>query len=252
MAILEDLPFSMCQSGPRDVDGIGNYYLQLLAAEPSQTALSTLYLLDSHGQIPSKIRNPDYDPIMRSQIDWFTSTSKTLKKEHIGESHHLSMVFLHIPIPEYGDRSLITRGGKRREPTEGPSFNSHFYDALFDEGISALACGHDHVNDFCALLPRKQRDSTHETSQLGPWLCYGGGSGFGGYCSYGRKRFYRRTRVWEIDTSTGGLKTYKRLEYSEQEIDELVLVEGGKVVCPPAEADESTGLGSLLRECVVN
>ncbi|PVH81964.1 Metallo-dependent phosphatase [Cadophora sp. DSE1049] len=252
MAILEDLPFSLCQSGPEKVDGVGNYYLQILAPAPSQTRLSTLYLLDSHGQIPSKIHNPDYDPIKQSQIDWFTSTSRSLKKEHDNDSNHLSLAFLHIPIPEYGDRNLITRGGKRREPTEGPSFNSHFYDTLIQEGISALACGHDHVNDFCALLPRKQKDSSPDAPELGPWLCYGGGSGFGGYCSYGRKRFHRRTRVWEIDTSAGDLKTWKRLEYYEKKVDELVLVEGGKVVCPPAEADESTGLGSLLRECIVS
>ncbi|KAK0111482.1 purple acid phosphatase [Cadophora gregata] len=252
MRILEDLPFSLCQSGPESIDGVGNYYLQIMAPAPSQTSLSTLYLLDSHGQIASKIHNPDYDPIKQSQIDWFTSTSQRLKKEHDGDGNHLSLAFLHIPVPEYGDRSLITRGGKRREPTEGPSFNSHFYDALIREDISALACGHDHVNDFCALLPRKQDDPLQDASHLGPWLCYGGGSGFGGYCSYGRKRFHRRTRVWEIDTSCGDLKTYKRLEYSEEKIDELVLVEGGKVVCPPDEANENIGLGSLLRECVVN
>ncbi|KAH9215660.1 Metallo-dependent phosphatase-like protein [Leptodontidium sp. 2 PMI_412] len=252
MSILEDLPFSLCQSGPEHAEGVGNYYLQILSPAPSRTPLSTLYLLDSHGQIPSKIHNPDYDPIKQSQIDWFTSTSQALKKEHEKDSTHLSLAFLHIPIPEYGGRNLITRGGKRREPTEGPSFNSHFYDTLLQEGISALACGHDHVNDFCALLPQKQKGSTQNVSQLGPWLCYGGGGGFGGYCSYGRKKFHRRTRVWEIDTSTGGLKTWKRLEYSEEKVDELALVEGGEVVCPPAEADESKGLGSLLKNYVVS
>ncbi|KAL5320460.1 hypothetical protein ACEPPN_011265 [Leptodophora sp. 'Broadleaf-Isolate-01'] len=246
------LPFSLCQSGPEHAEGVGNYYLQILSPAPSQTPLSTLYLLDSHGQIPSKIHNPDYGPIKQSQIDWFTSTSQALKKEHEKDSTHLSLTFLHIPIPEYGDRNLITRGGKRREPTEGPSFNSHFYDTLVQEGISALACGHDHVNDFCALLPQKQKDSTQNVSQLGPWLCYGGGGGFGGYCLYGRKRFHRRTRVWKIDTSTEGLKTWKRLECSEEKVDELALVEGKDVVCPPAEADESTGLGSLLKNYVVS
>lgn len=259
MRILQDLPYSLCQPGPETVDGIGNYYLEILAPAPSQRSLSTFYLLDSHGQIPCKVHNPDYDPIKPSQIEWFTTTSQALRKKREKDDNnnrvHLSLAFLHIPVPEYGDQSLIIQAGHRREPTEGPSFNSHFYDALVAEGISALGCGHDHVNDFCALLPHKdkeQAENSHETPQLGPWLCYGGGSGFGGYCSYGWKRFHRRTRVWEVDTNSGGLKTWKRLEYAEKPVDDLILVENG-VVMPPCDGGESTnGVGDLLKGCVVS
>jgi hypothetical protein len=259
MSILQDLPFSLCQSGPEQVNGVGNYHLEILAPAPSQRPLSTLYFLDSHGQIPSKVHNPDYDPINQSQIDWFTTTSQALRKARDkndnGSRFHLSLAFVHIPIPEYGDPTLIIRAGYRREPTEGPSFNSHFYNALAKEGILALGCGHDHVNDFCALLPQKQKESqqnSYETPQLGPWLCYGGGSGFGGYCSYGRKRYHRRTRVWEVDTSTRSLKTWKHVEYAGERVDELVLVEGGAVV-PPCDIDESTGgVAALLRDCAAS
>ncbi|KIN03456.1 hypothetical protein OIDMADRAFT_102029 [Oidiodendron maius Zn] len=229
MSLYQDMPFSLCQSGPELVDGVGNYYLQIFAPGSSQLPLSTLYFLDSHGQIPSKIRDPDYDPIKQSQIDWFTFTSQALRQDRHEKDNHLSLAFIHIPIPEYADSDLIVRGGKRREPTEGPSFNSHFYDALTQEGIAVLGCGHDHVNDFCALRPPK--DSQQDGDKLhGPWLCYGGGSGFGGYCSYGDKRYHRRTRVFELDTRTGGIKTWKRVEYAKERIDELDLVDSGKVV----------------------
>ena len=70
MSLYQDMPFSLCQPGPERVDGVGNYYLQIFAPGSSQLPLSTLYFLDSHGQIPSKIRDPDYDPIKQSQIDW--------------------------------------------------------------------------------------------------------------------------------------------------------------------------------------
>jgi hypothetical protein len=230
MSILQNLPFSLCESGPEQIDGIGNFYLQVLAPAPSQLPLSTLYFLDSHGQIPSKMFNPDYEPIKQSQIDWFVNASQAQrsareKDDDNDNRFHLSLAFLHIPLPEFGDRHLSIRNGHRREPTESPSFNSHFYNALVKGGISALGCGHDHVNDFCALLP----------PQPGPWLCYGGGSGFGGYCSYGRKRFHRRMRVWELDTSTGSLKTWKRVEYAMDRVDELVLVESGAVIDIPKE-----------------
>lgn len=237
MSILQDMPLSLCESGPAQVDGIGNFYLQVLAPAPSQIPLSTLYFLDSHGQIPSRIH--DYDSIKKSQIDWFTNISQAQRSAREKNKHdnhfHLSLVFLHIPLPEFGDRHIKIYNGHRREPTESPSFNSHFYDALVKKGVSALGCGHDHVNDFCALLTRQTQQDGNKNLQRGPWLCYGGGSGFGGYCSYGRERFHRRTWIWELDTSTGSLKTWIRVEYDEDRVNELVLVQGGVVVIPPDE-----------------
>lgn len=247
MSILRTLPFSLCESGPDEIDGIGNFYLQILAPTPSQLPLSTLYFLDSHGQVPNKFSSPDYSPIKQSQNDWFVNTSQALRsarEETNNENRfHLSLAFLHIPLPEFGDRHLRIYSGHRREPTESPSVNSHFYDALVRERISALGCGHDHVNDFCALLP-------HQTSQddgnaPGPWLCYGGGSGFGGYCSYGKKRFQRRMRIWELSTGSGSLKTWIRVEHATDRVDELMLVEGGTVVDTLGPKDEG-------RSCVVS
>ena len=229
MLLLQDLPFSLSQSGPEDVEGVGNYFLQVLGPGGSQRPLSTLYFLDSHGQKPSKVKDPDYDYIKQSQINWFTNTSQALRKaREDSDSHnqsHLSLAFMHIPLPEYADPNLVIKGGHRREPTEGPSFNSHFYDSLAEEGVAALGCGHDHVNDFCALRPH----DTIDPPQLGPWLCYGGGAGFGGYCSYGERRYHRRSRVWELDTNTQSLKTWKRVEYERERVDELMLVKGGAV-----------------------
>lgn len=247
MSILQDLPLSLCEPGPEQVDGIGNFYLHVLAPPPSQLPISTLYFLDSHGQIPSKSRNPDYDPIKQSQIDWFTDTAQAQQsmRKHDNNAHpfHLSLAFLHIPLPEFGDRQLKIHNGHRREPTESPSFNSRLYNALVKGGVSALGCGHDHVNDFCGLLQQLPQDD-NQTPQPGPWLCYGGGSGFGGYCSYGRRRFHRRMRVWELDSNTGSLKTWKRVEYAMNRVDELVLVESGAVVDPSSEEDEG-------RSCIV-
>ena len=251
MSIIQDLPFSLSQPGPEAVDGVGNYYLQVLAQAPSQRSVSTLYFLDSHAGIPSKVQDPDYDPIKQSQIDWFTSTSRALRKEREKDNNprhtHLSLAFQHIPVPEYGNSNLMIRGGHRREPTEGPSFNSHFYDALAEEGIVALGCGHDHVNDFCGLLPQQThgepQQGGNKTPHHSPWLCYAGGSGFGGYCSYGDQRYHRRTRVWELDLDTGGLSTWKRVEYAKDRVDELVLAEDFKTVDPDGVVHgETSGL----------
>lgn len=236
MSILKTLPFSLCQSGLTSISGIGNYTIQILASSPSQSVMSTIFLLDSHGQVPSEVHNPDYAPIHQSQIDWFTRTSQSLRKEREKNGHksdaHLSLVFQHIPLPEFGEPSVIIRAGARREPTEGPSVNTHFYDALVKEKVAAIGCGHDHVNDFCALLPRSTNEMGRD-GHVGPagglWLCHGGGSGFGGYCSYGGVRYHRRMRVWEIDGNTGGLKTWTRIEYQVERTNELIPVQGGAV-----------------------
>lgn len=230
------------------MDGIGNYYLQVFSQSASQAAVLTIYLLDSHGQIPSKVKDPDYEWIKQSQIDWFLDTSQELRKER-QERHlqkpHTSLAFMHIPLPEYADSDLALRAGHRREPTEGPSFNSHFYDALAKEGVTAVGCGHDHVNDFCAKKPQNQEQHHHiqgsNALQPGPWLCYGGCSGFGGYCSYDGKRYHRRARVWEVDTGAGSMKTWTRVEYSGDRNDEVVLAKDGMVHAPVMDED-TTGM----------
>jgi hypothetical protein len=143
--------------------------------------------------------------------------------------HH--SYFLHIPIPEFKRDDLMVKAGTRHEPTEGPSQNTHFYDALVEEGVTAIGCGHDHVNDFCAQLPQNDMSTQHR-----PWLCYGGGSGFGGYCSYGKERLHRRTRVWELDTNKETITTWKRVEYAKDRVDELVLTDKSGTVPPPPNA----------------
>lgn len=262
MSLLQTLPFSLSQPGPKEVDGVGNYNLPVLPYEKgghhsqAEVPLATLYFVDSHGQIPSKVRDPDYDYIKQTQIDWFVRTSQGPREARKGEGDEvrsraqLSLVFMHIPLPEYADTSLSITGGSRGEPTEGPSYNSHFYKTLAKEGVAAVGCGHDHVNDFCGLLPRRGTGGGDMPQDgewapgpplRGPWLCYGGGSGFGGYCSYGDQRYYRRTRVWELGTKTGCIKTWKRLEYAAARVDELVLVDAGDILVPPEFVDVQRG-----------
>ncbi|KAM0714514.1 hypothetical protein Q7P37_009809 [Cladosporium fusiforme] len=148
MTILQSLPFNLSEPGPEQVEGIGNFCLKIMAPDPSLLSLSTLYFLDSHGQIPSKIRNPDYDSIKQSQIEWFTRSAQQSKRERDANvSHlHLSLVFQHIPLPEFRESRLSIRTGHQREPPESPSVNSNFYDALkrrrTTKNLHSLALGY--------------------------------------------------------------------------------------------------------------
>lgn len=244
MSILRNLPFSLCQSGPDDLDGVGNYYLQVFSQSVPEAAVLTIYLLDSHGEISSKVKEPDYEWIKQSQIDWFLCTSQELRRAREGrqpQESHSSLAFIHIPLPEYAERDLVIGAGRRREPTEGPSFNSHFFDGLAREEVAAVGCGHDHVNDFCARKPQKPEQGDHiqgsNAHETGPWLCYGGCSGFGGYCSYDGKRYHRRVRIWEMDSNVTSIKTWTRVEYSEDRNDEVILVKDGVAHIPSVEEE---------------
>jgi 3',5'-cyclic AMP phosphodiesterase CpdA len=244
MSLLQTLPFSLSQPGPESVAGVGNYYVEVLAASSQHSAI-TIYLLDTHSLTPDEKKYKGYDWLKDSQIDWFKTTSNGLKQAHKKYSHiHLDLAFIHIPLPEYREEGLMVKGGEWKEGVTAPKFNSHFYDALSEAGVVAVGCGHDHVNDYCALRrpatsnAARDAESEPQTSHndnrphLGPWMCYAGGSGFGGYAGYGG--FHRRVRVWEVDTNSGRVVTWKRVECcgadTEKRIDELVIVDGGRVV----------------------
>ncbi|KAF4547288.1 Calcineurin-like phosphoesterase-like protein 9 [Elsinoe fawcettii] len=140
-SLLQSLPFSLCERGPNEVDGVSNFYLNISDRVAPHESVLTLFLVDSHGQIESNVRSPDYAPITKSQIEWFVSSCRERRAEQetkiaTGLFSPL-LVFQHIPLPEFEDEDLDIRSGHRREPSEGPTANSHFYNALVEQGIAA-------------------------------------------------------------------------------------------------------------------
>lgn len=238
MQLTQTLPYSLSDSGPVDVDGTGNYYVEVLARGQSTHSALTIYLLDTHGYSPDERQFHGYDWIKPSQIDWFKSTAQALKHSpaHRDYTHvHMDMAFIHIPLPEYRNTADIFPGsGKYREAPTAPSFNSGFKSALVEEGVLAVSCGHDHANDYCALS--KSVDSANKPEL---WMCYAGGAGFGGYGGYEGQR--RRVRVFEFDMNEARIGTWKRAENGGNATnggniggreDEIIIVEGGRVVSP--------------------
>ncbi|GAM86123.1 hypothetical protein ANO11243_041340 [Dothideomycetidae sp. 11243] len=264
MSLLSSLPYSLSRFGPDEVDGVGNYYVEVLA-ESSQHPALTLYFMDTHAYSPDEAKYRGYDWVKPNQISWFRETAQKLRKANAKYTRiHMNMAFIHIPLPEIAMKDNINAGGEFREPSTAPGFNSGFYAALKEENVLTVGCGHDHVNDNCALRPSTKqtvnaRDdkksskaatkdespnlagkmtiggTTHApSSDLGPWMCYAGASGFGGYAGYGG--FHRRVRVWEVDTNAGRITTWTRVECcgadTKHKHNELILVEGGKAIAP--------------------
>ncbi|PTU18414.1 hypothetical protein P175DRAFT_0504337 [Aspergillus ochraceoroseus IBT 24754] len=228
MTILEDLPYSLSSAGPEDVDGVGNYIVEVLGRGKTDHSALSLYLLDTHSYSPDERQFRGYDWIKPNQIRWFKNTAQGLKAKHHEYTYmHMNLAFIHIPLPEFAHLDNYYRGNWS-EASTAPGFNSGFKDALEEEGILFVSCGHDHVNDYCML--GKDQD---EKPSL--WMCYGGGAGFGGYAGYGG--YIRRVRFFEFDMNPGRVVTYKRLEYgaTEARIDEMMIVDGGAVKGPEVE-----------------
>ncbi|KAI0398147.1 calcineurin-like phosphoesterase [Xylariaceae sp. FL0594] len=236
MAIIEQLPYSLSSAGPDDIDGIGNYYIEVLAQGKSTHSALTLYFLDTHSYSPDERHFPGYDWLKPNQIEWFKQTASGLKHKHKQYTHiHMDLAFIHIPLTEYTvpENRFV---GEWREGVTAPLYNTNFHDALVEQGVVLVSCGHDHANEYCMLT------TDEEKAKPELWMCYGGGAGFGGYGDY--PGFTREVRFFDIDMNTARIITYKRLEYGETQkrIDHQILVDGGNVMpapeLPPGEEQQ--------------
>lgn len=141
MALVETLPYSLAKAGPENIDGVGNYFVEVLARGGSKHSALTLYMLDTHSYSPDERHYKGYDWIKKNQIDWFTKTAQGLKKAHKEYTHvHMDLAFIHIPLPEYALGEQYFKG-EWREGVTAPSFNSGFRDALVDQGVVMVSCG---------------------------------------------------------------------------------------------------------------
>ncbi len=142
MALMQDLPYSLSEAGPTDIDGVGNYVVEILGRGSTSHSALTFYLLDTHSYSPDERQFRGYDWLKPNQINWFRKTSQGLKNKHKEYTHiHMDLAFIHIPLPEYRDPDEHKIVGNWSEPPTAPGFNSGFKDALVEEGVVLVSCG---------------------------------------------------------------------------------------------------------------
>ncbi|PIA34972.1 hypothetical protein AQUCO_03700315v1 [Aquilegia coerulea] len=174
-------------SEAQDIDGFGNYNLEIVGVQGSKfenKSLLNLYLLDSgdYSTVPSI---PGYGWIKPSQQFWFQQTSLKLKNAYMKKPQPQKdsapgLAYFHIPLPEFSRFDSTNFTGVKQEGISSPSINSGFFTTMLEAGdVKAVFTGHDHVNDFCGVLS-------------GIHLCYAGGFG---YHAYGKAGWDRRARV---------------------------------------------------------
>lgn len=171
---------SLAESGPPEVDGLGNFVLEVLGESGEIT--TALYFLDSGNYSPLEAVT-GYDWIRRSQVEWYLAQSRLLQDKH-GGTPVPAIVFLHIPLPEYQEVwNRHTCFGHRYEKVSCPPINSGLFTAMVEaRGVMGTFCGHDHINDYTGSLHGIQ-------------LCYGRSTG---YNTYGRWFYARGARVIEL------------------------------------------------------
>lgn len=162
-----DYDHCLCKYGPDELFGYGNYTVNILGE--GGRLLKTLFFFDSGRDILDRDREKynipadmnGYDFLKTEQIDFYKNEIDTLKKKY-GEVK--SMMYMHIPIPEYAhafkldeNGSYVPSGeceilyGKQYESVGSSAYNSGMFDAILEKGSTqAVFSGHDHVNDWCA------------------------------------------------------------------------------------------------------
>ncbi|KAK7030663.1 AIP3 domain-containing protein [Favolaschia claudopus] len=264
--LMQSLPYSLVQAGPKDIHGVGNYLLKVRSADASKTHLFTLYFLDS-GSYSKGAYNfwgwfqpTAYDWIRQSQTDWFLQESASIEPiqrpftpdtgkdlGHIwrrqGDDQLApqmgklakpnAMMFFHMPLPETYHKADI---GSNKRPldigisgleTKGDASDS---DGFFDKGI-LKAMESDHVTSSTQEVKVIGNGHCHLTENCrrvkGVWFCFGGG---GSYSGYGKLGFDRRFRIYDISDFGETIRTYKRTEhdgFQDSVIDDVVLVGKG-------------------------
>lgn len=160
--------------GPDDIDGCGNYYINVKNSEGIIT--QTLYMLDSHSYIDGDFLGIQwkYDNIHQNQIDWYVKTVDALNAENDAvyksmnsdeKSDIKSLMFFHIPIGEqkeawdeyaangYQDtenaRLIYGAAGEHDRVVYCGEHEDNLFETILEkESTKGIFFGHDHHNGF--------------------------------------------------------------------------------------------------------
>ena len=162
-----DYDHCLCKYGPDELFGYGNHTVNILGE--GGKLKKTLFLFDSGRDIlerdKAKYNLPadakGYDFLKNEQIDFYKNEVDRLTAQY-GKAD--SFLYFHIPLVEYNNvfksdenGRYIPSGegeilyGEQYESVGSSCYNSGMFDAMLEKGGQAVFCGHDHVNDWCAI-----------------------------------------------------------------------------------------------------
>lgn len=154
----------------RNADDVGTADIQIYSSTEDKPVFE-LYIIDSHGKAKD---GAGYAPVDKEQIGWYVSRREQLKAEN--GDYLPSLVFQHIPVPEFFDvikkvpkgtkgavpaygaheneffvlnDETIAEGGIMLESPASPDVNTGEFEAMSEKGdVLGIYVGHDHNNSF--------------------------------------------------------------------------------------------------------
>lgn len=154
----------------RNSDDVGTADIQIYSSTEDKPVFE-LYIIDSHGKAKD---GAGYAPVDKEQIEWYVSRREQLKAEN--GDYLPSLVFQHIPVPEFFDvikkvpkgtkgavpaygaheneyfvlnDETIAEGGFMLESPASPDVNTGEFEAMSEKGdVLGIYVGHDHNNSF--------------------------------------------------------------------------------------------------------
>lgn len=154
----------------RNADDVGTADIQIYSSTEDKPVFE-LYIIDSHGKAKD---GAGYAPVDKKQIEWYVSRREQLKAEN--GDYLPSLVFQHIPVPEFFDvikkvpkgakgavpaygaheneyfvlnDETIAEGGFMLESPASPDVNTGEFEAMSEKGdVLGIYVGHDHNNSF--------------------------------------------------------------------------------------------------------
>lgn len=225
--IISRFPHSVSVTPRNDADR-GTFSLPIMSNNENKCVFC-VYMIDSNGSAD----NGGYQSVFPEQIEWYRTERDKLQREN--GDYVPSVVFQHIPLPEYYDvliktgrsskgaveafrthrneyyvlpEEAITRGGFMGESPAVPDVNTGEFEAFKEKGdVLGIYVGHDHINSF-------------EIKKDGITLAYTQGAGFNVY-GPGRKR---GVRIFDIDENSPREYATHTLTFDELTDD--------RVLCP--------------------
>lgn len=173
---------NVSQIGYKTFDRIGNYNL-LIESSKNNTPKFNIYMIDSGKYAPSFIGG--YNWIKFTQICWYKRTALNLKQKY--NKVIPSLMFFHIPLKKFKEAwSSGLINGERIEEESCAKINFCLFNTAVKIGdVKGMFVGHDHLNDYCAILKKIKL----------------GYAGYTGYGTYGQDNIPRGARVFLINES---------------------------------------------------
>ncbi len=214
----EKYPHCVFRKGPDDIDGCGNYVINIKNTQGKITR--SLFMIDSHSYVDNDYFGIlwKYDCVHKNQIEWYKNQLYSLTEKNGGETPK-SFMFMHIPVMEMRDAyyKLRDNGGKDIEDVKAVGGemgeidkvvysgekNEGLFDACLKHGSTqAIFFGHDHLNNMTI-------------NYKGIDLCYGYSID---YLAYNKINTYGIQRGCSIITvsSDGGYDISKQNYYQDK------------------------------------